>query len=297
MAKTIWKGSIRFGLVNIPVGLVPAETRDEIHFHLLDRRTLGPLHMKRVTESGREVAWDETVRGYELDDGRYVVVSDEDLERVNPEATQTVDITDFVDLAAISPLYFDRPYYLAPDRKSERSYVLLREALRRTGKVGIAQVVIRTKQYLAAVVAVDAVLALLLLRYAHELHASAELEVPAGKAGVTDKELDMAERLVLGMVSDWEPDRYKDTYRDDLLRTIEKRAKAGQLAEAPAAKREKKPAGAKVVDLMELLQRSVEQRSPGKRSAKPAKPTPARKAASRKTAPRKPAAKRTRRSA
>src|SRR6185295_19330563 len=154
MARAIWKGSISFGLVNIPVGLYAAETRDEIHFKLLDRRTQSPIHYKRVSEeSGREVSWEETVRGYALDNGKYVILSDEDLKLASPEATQTIDITDFVDLEEVSLLYFDKPYYLVPEKKAAKAYAMLREVLRRTGKAGIAKVVIRTRQYLAAVVA------------------------------------------------------------------------------------------------------------------------------------------------
>ena len=239
MARAIWKGSISFGLVNIPVGLYSAETRDEISFKLLDKKTMSPIHYKRVSEeSGKEVPWDETVRGYEFESGKYVVLSDEDLKGAAPEATQTIDIVDFVDIDEISPLYFDKPYYLGPDKKGAKAYALLRETLRRTGKVGIAKVVIRTRQYLAAVVARGDVLTLELLRYAHELRDPSELDVPGGKAGVTDREMEMAERLVEGMVEAWEPEKYKDNYRQELMKMIEKRVEAGQLesSSAPAPK-------------------------------------------------------------
>src|SRR4051812_11288472 len=230
MARAIWKGSISFGLVNIPVGLYAAESRDEIRFKLLDKKTMSPIHYKRISEeSTKEVAWEETVRGYEFSPGKYVVVSDEDLKRAAPEATQTIDIVDFVDLEEISPLYFDKPYYLAPDKKGAKAYALLRETLRRTGKVGIAKVVIRTREYLAAVVARGDVLTLELMRYAHELRSPDELDVPHGKQGVSDREIDMAERLVEGMVAAWDPDKYKDTYRNDLMKMIEKRVEAGEL--------------------------------------------------------------------
>src|SRR4029079_10116602 len=228
MARAIWKGSISFGLVNIPVGLYAAETRDEISFKLLDKKTMSPIHYKRVSEeSGKEVPWEETVRGYELSSGKYVVMSDEDLKRAAPEATQTIDITDFVDLDDISPLYFDKPYYLGPDKKGAKAYALLREVLRRTGKVGIAKVVIRTRQYLSAVVALGDVLTLELMRYAHELRDPSELDVPKGKEGVSERELDMAERLVEGMGDAWDPERYKDDYRRDLMKMIKERAEAG----------------------------------------------------------------------
>jgi DNA end-binding protein Ku len=297
MARAIWKGSITFGLVNIPVGLYSAETRDEISFKLLDSKTKSPIHYKRVSEeSGKEVSWDQTVRGYEFAKGKYVVMSDEDLKRAAPEATQTIDIVDFVDLEDIDPLYFDKPYYLAPDSKGSKAYALLRETLRRTGKVGIAKVVIRTRQYLAAVVARGnaEVLTLELMRYAHELRDPSELDVPRGKAGVSDKELQMAERLVEGMVEAWDPEKYKDDYRRALMKTIEERVEAGELegSSKPAPKPERP--SAQVVDLMSLLKRSVEEgpakKPAARKSAKSAAKKPAARKPARKAA-RKPAAK------
>src|SRR5947209_1054202 len=266
MARAIWKGSISFGLVNIPVGLYSAETRDDISFKLLDRKTMSPIHYKRVSEeSSKEVPWEETVRGYEFEKGKYVVLSDQDLKRAAPEATQTIDITGFVDLEDVDPLYFDKPYFLAPDTKGAKAYALLRETLRRTGKVGIAKVVIRTRQYLAAVVARgdSEVLTLELMRYAHELRDPAELDVPRGKAGVSEKELEMAQRLVEGMVEAWDPEEYKDDYRDDLMKLIEERVEAGELEGSTAPAR------------------------------KPARKAPARKTAARKPAARKATAKKT----
>jgi DNA end-binding protein Ku len=295
MARAIWKGSISFGLVNIPVGLYAAETRDDISFKLLDKKTMSPIHYKRVSEeSGKEVPWEETVRGYELSSGKYVVMSDEDIKRAAPEATQTIDIVDFVDLDDISPLYFDKPYYLAPDKKGAKAYALLREVLRRTKKVGIAKVVIRTRQYLAAVVARGDVLTLELMRYAHELRDPSEVDVPHGKQGVSDREVDMAERLVEGMVSAWDPEKYKDTYRQELMKTIEKRAEAGQFESSPEPAPKPREARSNVVDLMALLKQSVEQggRKPAHKAA-PAKKAPAKKTAARKPAAKKSAAKKT----
>jgi DNA end-binding protein Ku len=279
MARAIWKGSISFGLVNIPVGLYSAESRDEIHFKLLDRRNMSPIHYKRVNEeSGREVPWEETVRGYEFSDGKYVALTDEDLKRAAPEATQSIDISDFVDLDDISPLYFDKPYYLAPDKKGAKSYALLRETLRRTGKVGIAKVVIRTRQYLAAVVARGDVLTLELMRYAHELRDPKDLDVPHGKQGVSERELQMAERLVEGMVEKWDPEKYKDDYRRDLMKMIKERVEAGELeASSEPAPKPERPAGGQVVDLMALLKSSLE--GGAKKPAKKAARKPARKTA------------------
>ncbi|HWM91363.1 MAG TPA: Ku protein [Thermoanaerobaculia bacterium] len=299
MARSIWKGSITFGLVNIPVGLYSAEKREEtVSFHLLDRRNMARVKYKRVNEeTGREVPWDETVRGYEIEGGKHVVLSDEDLQRASPEKTQTVDILDFVDAEEIGPVFFDKPYYLAPDKRGAKSYALLRETLRRTKKVGISKVVIRTKQYLAAVMAQDEVIVLNILRFAHELRDPKELDLPSGKEGVSERELDMAERLVEGMVSDWDPEKYRDDYYKDLKKLIKERVEAGQLEESPEAPPEaKKPERGQVVDLMALLKRSVEERPGGakKSAAKKTARKPAKKAArkaARKTASRRPAKK------
>jgi DNA end-binding protein Ku len=294
MARSIWKGSITFGLVNIPVGLYSAEKREEVSFHLLDRKNKARVKYKRVNEeTGREVAWEDTVRGFELESGKYVILSDEDLQRASPEKTQTVDILDFVDLEEIDSIFFDKPYYLAPDKKGAKSYALLRETLKRTKKVGIAKVVIRSKQYLSAVIAEDDVIVLNILRFAHELRDPSELDLPRGKEGVSERELDMAERLVEGMVDAWEPDKYRDDYYKDLMKMIHERAKAGQLDEAPEAPPAPKPERAgNVVDLMALLKQSVEGggRKPAKKA--PAKKTTAKKPA-KKAAARKPGAKRT----
>ena len=300
MARSIWKGSITFGLVNIPVGLYSAEKREEVSFHLLDRKNKARVKYKRVNEeTGREVAWEDTVRGFELESGKYVVLTDEDLQRAAPEKTQTVDILDFVDLDEIDSVYFDKPYYLAPDKKGAKSYALLREVLKRTKKVGIAKVVIRSKQYLSAVIAEDNVIVLNILRFAHELRDPKELDLPSGKEGVTERELDMAERLVEGMVDAWDPDKYRDDYYKDLMKMIRERAEAGQLDEAPEAPpAPKADRASNVVDLMALLKQSVEgggrkpahkaavNKAPAKKPAakKPAKKTAARKAPAKRTA-------------
>ncbi len=278
MPRSIWKGSITFGLVNIPVGLYGAESRHELQFHLLDKRDKSPVHYKRVSEgSGKEVPWGDIVRGYEYEKGQYVILSDEDLQHANPTATQTIDITDFVDAAEISPVYFDKPYYLAPDKKGTKGYALLREALRRSGKVGIASVVIRTRQYLAAVLPQDDVLVLELLRYAHELRDAADLEVPRGSE-VSDRELAMAEKLIDAMAGSWEPAAYTDTYEKDVMEMIERRVESGE-TEAVETKAPKRPAsGGKVVDLMMLLQRSVDEsggKGAGRKKAAAAPPPPA----------------------
>lgn len=295
MPRAIWKGSISFGLVNIPVGLYTAESRDEVHFRMLDKRNMAPVRYQRVNdETGKEVPWDDIVKGYEFADNKFVVVSDQDLKRASPEATQTVDIVDFVDLEAISPVYFDKPYFLGPDKKGAKSYALLRETLKRTGKVGIAKVVIRTKQYLSAVIPQDTVLLLMLLRFGHEVRDAGDLDLPSGLSGVSERELEMAERLVEGMVDEWDPDKYRDDYRSDLMKMIEERVEAGQLESAPEKDEDedKRPARGQVVDLMALLKRSVEEKGTGGARKPAKKAAPAKKPAAKKTAAaKKPARK------
>jgi DNA end-binding protein Ku len=259
MARSLWKGAISFGLVNVPVELHSAKKRAaELDMTMLDKRDLAPVGYKRVNKStGKEVAWGDVVKGYEYKDDKYVVLSDEDFRRANPEASRTVDILAFVELADIQPQYFETPYYLKPEKRGEKAYALLRETLQKAGKAGVASVVIRTKQYLAALVAQDDLLVLNTLRYAAELKAPSELEIP--KAKVTPKELDMALRLVEDMADDWQPAKFKDTYREDLLKRIKEKVKAGQTEELtePDPDARKPAKGAEVIDLMALLKKSV----------------------------------------
>jgi DNA end-binding protein Ku len=278
MARALWKGSISFGLVNIPVGLYSAEQRDDgLSFAQLDKRSMSPIGYRRYNKStGEEVPWEEIVRGYEYESGRYVVLSEEDFQRANPKASRTVEILDFVDSSEIEPLYFDKPYYLAPPAggPASKGYALLRETLRRTGKVGIARVVIRTREYLAAVIARGPMLVLEVLRYPYEIRSAEDLEVPGedlAELGVSEKELKMAEMLVDQMVESWEPSKYKDRYRDDLLARIQEKIAAGETeAAAGEAVEEEAEAGAGVVDIMSLLKRSVERVGKARETEAPA---------------------------
>jgi DNA end-binding protein Ku len=267
MARGLWKGAISFGLVNVPVELHSARKRaSDLDLTMLDKRNLAPVGYKRVNKStGKEVPWDEVVKGYEYKDDKYVVLSDEDFRRANPEAAKTVEIQAFVELAEIAPQYFETPYYLVPGKRGEKAYALLRETLKKAGKAGVASVVIRTKQYLAALIAQDDLLVLNTLRYHDELKDPAELEVSGAK--VTAKELDMAMRLVDDMADKWKPEKYKDTFRDDLKKRIQQKVKAGETEEITEA--EKEPRAEKrgeVIDLMSLLKKSVEKK-PAKRAA------------------------------
>src|SRR5580765_1493577 len=263
MARGLWKGAISFGLVNVPVELFSAEKRSsELDLTMLDKRDLAPVGYKRYIKStGEDVPWVEIVKGYQYDDDKYVVLSDEDFRRANVEASKTVDIQAFVDLKDIAPLYFETPYYLAPGKRGEKAYALLRDAMARAGKAGIASVVIRTKQYLAAVLPQGEALVMNTLRYHSELKSAGELDIPEKVKGhkPSAKELDMALRLIDDMADQWKPERYHDTYHEDLMKRIEAKIKAGQTEEITEPEKEERPAkGAEVVDLMALLRKSVQ---------------------------------------
>jgi DNA end-binding protein Ku len=222
MARAIWTGTVGFGLVQIPVALHAAEDKDELDMTLLDRRDFSPVGYERVNKkTGKAVDYKDVVKGYEHAKGEYVVLTEADFEEANVEASRQIDILTFVNFAEIDPRYIDRPYYLAPQKVGKKAYALLRETLRRTGKAGIGKVVIRTRQHLAAVIAHEKALLLVLLRFADELRDEADLDLPelsVKKLGLTPKELAMAEKLVEGMVEEFEPEAYEDEYRRDLLK-------------------------------------------------------------------------------
>src|SRR5258705_2624941 len=266
MPRGLWKGAISFGLVNVPVGLSPAQKRtSELALTMLDKRDLGLVGYKCYNRAtGEDVPWAEVVKGYEYQDGKYVVLSDEDFRRANIEASRTVEILSFVDLHEIPPQHFETPYYLVPGKRGEKAYVLLRETLKKAGKAGIATVVIRTRQYLAALISQDEVLLLNTLRYADELRDVKDLDLPASlkKQKITPKELDLALRLVEDLAGKWEPEKYKDSFREDLLARVREKVKKGQTEELTAP--EKAPRTGKtaeVIDLMALLKKSVEKKA------------------------------------
>ena len=265
MARAIWKGSISFGLVNIPIALYPATRREELKFRLLRKSDLSPVNYKRVAEKdGSEVPWDQIVKGYEYGKAKYVVLRDEDFQRVDLEATQTVDIQDFVDQEEIDPMYFYKPYYLEPQKGGDKAYALLRDALKETHKVGIAKVVIKTRQYLAEVKPEDGALVLELMHFADELADPEKLHVPR-KMEAGKREMDMAKSLIGSMTSKWQPEKYKDDYREALMEVIEEKVEAGgkEIEEKPR----KAPKPTKVIDLVSVLQKSLEETG-GKRKAK-----------------------------
>jgi len=270
MARSMWKGAISFGLVHIPVDMYPAVDSKGLDLTMLDRRDFSPVGFKRYNKgNGKEVSWDDIVKGYEYEDGEYVVLSDEDLRRANPEATQTIDIQAFVQAEDVPLIFYDQPYFLAPGKGGAKVYALLRETLREAGKIGIARVVIRVKQHLAALVCVGDTIVLNTLRFADEMRDPGELKIPSANsksAAVTVKELKMAMALVEGMSEDWDPSQYTDTYREDVLAMVKKKIKARQTKTITEPEPEaKKPSSAKVIDLVALLQASL-----GKKPAKAA---------------------------
>ena len=277
MARTLWKGAISFGLVHIPVGLYSAEKRNSFDLTMLDRRSMKPVGFKRYNkETGEDVSWDDIVKGYEYEKGRYVVLTEEDFKRANVEATQTVDILSFVNRDEIGPMYYETPYYLAPDKRGHKGYALLRETLTQTGKVGVANVVIRTRQYVAVLIPYKDVILMNTLRYPSELRDTDDLDVPSSnlkEVGVSSREVEMARRLVEGMSAAWKPEEHRDTYHEDLLALIEKRVQAGQteVVTEPSQEEEQRPAKGEVVDLMALLKKSVEEKGKVRRPQAAAK--------------------------
>ncbi len=287
MPRPIWKGAVSFGLVHIPVVLTSAENRNDFDLTMLDRRNMKPVGFKRYNkETGKEVGWDDIVKGYEYEKGRYVVLTDADFKQANVEATQTVDIAAFVDADEVEPTYYETPYYLAPDTRGEKGYVLLRETLKATNKIAIATVVIRTRQYLAALIPSGNVMVLNTLRYTNELKSAKDLEAPSSTlkaSGVSPREIEMAKKLVDEMTERWKPEQYRDTYHSDLMKLIDKRIKAGKTEVITEIDEEgEKPAKGNVLDLMALLQRSVRakgQAASAKRSAVKQERYPRRKSA------------------
>jgi len=262
--RPLWKGSINFGLVSIPVALYPAETSRSLDLDLLDRRDFAPIKYQRINkQTGKEVPWNQIVKGYQYEKGEYVTLTDEELRSANVEATQSIDILDFVAAAEISPVFFDKPYYLEPLKNGRRAYMLLREVLAKSNKVAIARVVIRTREHLAAVMPQGSLLILNLLRFDHELRDTSGLDIPEADSkgrAISAGELQMAERLIEAMSGPWNPAKYRDEYRQDLENLIEKKIKSGRPRSVSGnTKASARKTGGKVVDIMSLLRRSVDQ--------------------------------------
>ncbi|VWC63189.1 Ku domain protein [Burkholderia contaminans] len=293
MTRMIWKGAISFGLVHVPVQLFPATRTVKPSFRLLDKRSMDPVGYRQINKrTGKEVTREDIVRGYEYEKERYVVLTDDEIRAANPESTQTVDIVTFVDEDAVSFLYLDTPYYLVPDRKGEKVYALLRDALKDSGKIGIAHVVMRDRQHLGALIPVGPLLALDTLRWQEELRPLDELSVPAvdaKRAGVSARELAMAKKLIDDMSGSWTPDEYHDTFRDDILDLVERKVRAGRVEEIEDRPAQTARTATNVVDLTELLKRSL--KGGGARAARTDDDEEARAPSHATGARRKPAAK------
>lgn len=291
-ARSTWSGSISFGLLQIPVSLIPAESRsDELHFRLLDRRDLAPIRYERVNAStGEPVEWKDIVKGYEIEKDRYVVVEPEDLAKANVSATQTIDIQDFVPRDQIEPAFFETPYFVVPQPRSTKAYALLRDALNERDAVAIATFVLRTREHLVAILpGNDGALRLEVLRFGHQLKDVADVPLPALSDAIAPnaRELAMADQLIGGMMSDWEPRKYKDRYHRDVMKVIEEKARTGATTEHNAG-----VAGTvardDAVDLLALLEQSVAKAGRAANEARPgpkkAGPGGARRAAKKRRA-------------
>ena len=281
--RVLWKGAISFGLVHIPVALHAATTAHGIDFDWLDKRTMDPVGYKRVNKrTGREVAREQIVKGVEYEDGQYVVLSDKEIAQAYPRTTQTIEIESFVPAASIPFVFLERPYYLAPINRGGKVYALLRETLKRSGRVGLARVVISSRQHLAMLVPAGPGLVLNLLRWSEDLRPWKSLDLPPESmkaAGVSDRELKMASELIEDMSADFDPEAFHDSFTDEIMKLVQRKVQAGktEAVSQPEPLEESEGQGAKIVDLTELLQRSLRQGGGRQASAKGTRRAPARK--------------------
>lgn len=288
--RTMWKGAITFGLVHIPIALYSATSETDLDFDWLDKRSMDPVGYRRINKkTGKDIAKEDIVKGIEWQDGEYVVLSAEEIAAAYPRTTQTIEIESFVDADEVPFVYLERPYYVAPINKGEKVYALLREALKDTNKVGIAKVVIQTKQHLAVLIPCGPALVLNLLRWGGEIRSFEELKLPpTGKAaGIKATEMNMARQLIKDMSGTWDADNFRDSFRDEIMKLVETKARAGDTEAVekvePAAG---KSGGADVIDLTELLRRSL-QGGKAAQGAAPAKTAASKKAPAKKAAPAK----------
>ncbi|VVM38795.1 Ku protein [Pseudomonas fluorescens] len=287
MARAIWKGAISFGLVHIPVALVSATSSQGVDFDWLDSRSMDPVGYKRVNKvTGKEVTKEHIVKGVQYEKGRYVVLSEEEIKSAHPLSTQTIDIFSFVDSEQIPLQNIDTPYYLAPDKRGGKVYALLRETLSKTNKVALAHVVLHTRQHLAALMPLDSAMVLVMLRWPAEVRSLDTLELGSEvtKPELAKGELEMAKRLVQDMSGDWSPEDYRDSFEDKIMALVEKKANEGKIEDVESATGEEERKTADVIDLTELLKRSLGGKAGGKAAAKAKsteKPAAAKKATKR----------------
>jgi DNA end-binding protein Ku len=271
MPRSIWKGAVTFGLVYIPVELHSAARSHSLDLDMLDSRDFSPIGYQRVNKkTGKAVEWGDIVKGYQYKKGQYVALSDEDFRQANVKASQTIDLQSFTEVSAVPPEYYDTPYYLVPAKGGEKGYTLLREALRKSDKVGIGSFVMRGRQHVGMIIPDERALKFITLRFEDEIKSSNELEIPAGakSAKVSSKEVAMAERLVDEMTAEWNPGDFHDSYRDDLMKRIKEKIRKKEthvLTEPGKAPKEERQS-AEVIDLMSVLKKSLESRGGAKTS-------------------------------
>src|SRR2546430_13182027 len=263
--RAIWKGNISFALVSSPISVFSATRKNELSFHYLHKNDMSPVSNKRFCDQEDvEVPWEEITRGYEYEKGQYVEITDEDLDKADIELTKTIQIVEFVHEEEIDPLYFDKPYYLEPQKGGERAYALMRDALAQSRKVGIAKVVLKSREHLAALKSVGELMTLQTMRFAHEIVETGALNLPK-KADISKKEMDLANTLIDSMSDKFDPTKYKDEYHDKVLEIIQMKV-AGGSPQAPAAKG---PGPAKVIDLMEMLKQRLNETPKAKAARSP----------------------------
>ena len=266
--RPIWTGSISFGLLQVPVQLFSATRDIDLHFRMLDGRDKKPIRYERVnSDSGEEVPWKEIVKAYEVKKGSFLVVDEEELKAAAPEHTQTIDLEAFVDRCDIDPIYYEKPYYVAPGKKAEKAYSLLHAALQKTSKVGIARVVIRTRQYLAALLPEKTSLMLTLMRFDEEVVDAKTVGITGTKAPkVSAAELEMADKLLQSMSKKWDPSDYKDEFRTKLRAMLDRKAKRGSMVKETTKAKPEDHEGGKVIDLVAVLQQSLGGKAKPRRS-------------------------------
>lgn len=272
MPKSIWKGEISFGLVSIPVSLYSIEEQDELKFHLLDKKTKSRVHYQRISEkTGKEVPWDQVVKGFEFEKDRYIVVDEKKFEKASPDLFKAINIEEFVDFREIDSLYLMKPYYLIPESKNKKAYVLLREALKKTNKAGVAKVIIRTKESICLILPHRHALLLYLIHFKDEIREEKEMDVPKEdfkNYKVSQSEIKMAVTLINEMTTKWQPEKYHNEYREALKKWLDQ-----QIAKQPVIKEEEnsevvKESSADVVDFISLLKESMKKRKPAEKSNK-----------------------------
>ena len=301
MARAIWKGAISFGLVHIPVALVSATSSQGVDFDWLDKRSMEPVGYKRINKvTGKEMTKENIVKGVQYEKGQYVVLSEEEIRAAHPKSTQTIEIFGFVDSKQIPLQHIETPYFLAPDKRGEKVYALLRETLNETKKVALANVVLHTRQHLAAVMPLESAMVLVILRWPSEVRGLETLELTDAVTDVklSKAELNMAKRLVEDMSADWQPEDYRDTFQDQIMHLVETKAREGKLETVETDTEDTERKSADVIDLTELLKRSLAGKSAGSKSAakpagKPASKTTSKTAAEAPAKRRAPARKKT----